>query len=160
VDRDGLLSDEPSTSDWLPPRAAGGQPPPQFESAPPEAEAGPSPPAERPIVFQRPAQPSNGAATTSLILGVLGLVLVLFTAGAGFLFSLPASIAAWIAGAQGRKRVAKGQTTEGDGLAHAGVVLGIIGVVLGVIGMVVWIVLIASGLDVEELRRDLEQRSR
>jgi hypothetical protein len=87
-------------------------------------------------------------------------VLVLFTAGAGFLFSLPASIAAWIAGAQGRKRVASGETTAGDGLAHAGVVLGIVGVVLGVIGMVVWIVLVASGLDIEELRRDLEQRSR
>jgi tetrahydromethanopterin S-methyltransferase subunit C len=94
-----------------------------------------------------------------VILGIIGVVLVLFTAGAGFLFSLPASIAAWIAGAQGRKRVAGGQTTYGDGLAHAGVVLGIVGVVLGIIGMVVWIVLIASGFDIDELRRDLERRS-
>jgi hypothetical protein len=86
-------------------------------------------------------------------------VLVIFTAGAGFLFSLPASIAAWIIGAQGRKRVAKGQTKEGDGLAHAGVILGIVGVVLGIIGMVVWVALIVSGLDLEELRRDIEQRS-
>jgi hypothetical protein len=85
---------------------------------------------------------------------------VIFTAGAGFFFSLPASIAAWIVGAQGRKRVARGESASGDGLAHAGVVLGIVGVVLGVIGMVVWIVLIASGLDIEELRRDLEERSR
>jgi hypothetical protein len=38
-------------------------------------------------------------------------------------------------------------------------VLGIVGVVLGIIGMVVWIVLIASGLDIDELRRDLERRS-
>jgi hypothetical protein len=110
-------------------------------------------------MFQAPAQPGNGAATTALVLGILGLVLVVFTAGAGFAFSLPASIAAWIAGVQGRKRVASGQTTTGDGLAHAGVILGIAGVVLGVIGMIVWVALIASGLDLEELRRDLEQRS-
>jgi hypothetical protein len=31
--------------------------------------------------------------------------------------------------------------------------------VLGIVGMVVWIALIASGLDLEELRRDLERRS-
>jgi hypothetical protein len=95
-----------------------------------------------------------------VILGIVGLVLVLLSLGLGFIFSLPASVAAWIVGAQGRKRVAKGQTTEGDGLAHAGVILGIVGVILGVVGMVVWIVLLASGFDIEELRRDLEQRSR
>jgi hypothetical protein len=93
------------------------------------------------------------------VLGILGVTLLLFTAGVGFLFSLPLSIAAWIAGFQGRKRVARGETTYGDGLAHAGVVLGIVGVVLGVVGMIVWVALIASGLDLEELRRDLEQRS-
>ncbi len=103
---------------------------------------------------------SNGAATTSLVLGVLGVVVLLFTAGVGFLFSLPMSIAAWIMGAQGRKAVSSGKTDSGDGLAHAGVILGIVGVVLGIVGMVVWVVLIASGLDLEELRRDLEESSR
>jgi hypothetical protein len=81
------------------------------------------------------------------------------TAGAGFLFSLPVSIAAWIAGVQGRKRVTSGHTTTGEGLAHAGLILGIVGVVLGIVGMIVWVALVASGLDLEELRRDLEQRS-
>jgi hypothetical protein len=84
---------------------------------------------------------------------------VVVTAGAGFLFSLPISIAAWIAGVQGRKRVKSGQTATGDGLAHAGQILGIVGVVLGVVGMIVWVALIASGLDLDDLRRDLEQRS-
>jgi hypothetical protein len=93
------------------------------------------------------------------VLGILGVMLVVLTAGAGFLFSLPVSIAAWIAGVHGRKRVAAGHTTTGEGLAHAGVILGIVGVVLGVVGMIVWVALIASGLDLEELRRDLEQRS-
>jgi hypothetical protein len=93
------------------------------------------------------------------VLGILGLALVVLTAGAGFLFSLPVSIAAWIAGVQGRKRVSSGQTTTGDGLAHAGLILGIVGVVLGVVGMIVWVALVAAGLDLDELRRDLEQRS-
>jgi hypothetical protein len=93
------------------------------------------------------------------VLGILGMLLVVFTAGAGFVFSIPTSVGAWIAGVQGRKRVASGQTRTGDGLAHAGLILGIVGVVLGVIGMIVWIVLIASGLDLDELRRDLEQQS-
>ena len=114
---------------------------------------------ERPIVFQAPARPSNGAATTSLVLGILGVVVLLFTAGLAFVFSLPMSIAAWIMGAQARRNVAGGKTTQGDGLAHAGVILGIVGVVLGIVGMVVWVVLIASGLDLEELRRDLERQS-
>jgi hypothetical protein len=166
LDRDGVLSDEPTTSGWLPPRAPGGQPAPQFESAPedePDPVPGTEPTAaavaERPIVFQAPSGQSNGAATTSVVLGILGITLLLLTAGVGFLFSLPLSIAAWVAGFQGRKRVARGETTYGDGLAHAGVVLGIVGVVLGIVGMVVWIALIASGLDLEELRRDLERRS-
>jgi hypothetical protein len=81
------------------------------------------------------------------------------TAGAGFLFSLPVSIAAWIFGVQGRKRVTSGRTTTGEGLAHAGLILGIVGVVLGIVGMIVWVALVASGLDLEELRRDLEQQS-
>jgi hypothetical protein len=89
---------------------------------------------------------------------MLGILLLILSLGFGLL-SLPLSLGAWIAGFQGRKRVARGETTYGDGLAHAGVVLGIVGVVLAVIGIVVWIVLIASGLDLEELRRDLERRS-
>ena len=93
------------------------------------------------------------------MLGIVGMLLVVFTAGAGFLFSIPTSIAAWILGVHGRRRVASGQTATGDGIAHAGMILGIAGVVLGIVGMIVWIVLIASGLDLEELRRDLERQS-
>ena len=118
-----------------------------------------APAAERPPIFQTQSQPGNGAATTALVLGIVGMLLVVFTAGAGFLFSIPTSIAAWILGVHGRRRVASGQTATGDGIAHAGMILGIAGVVLGIVGMIVWIVLIASGLDLEELRRDLERQS-
>ena len=49
--------------------------------------------------------------------------------GLGALFSLPFSIGAWVTGSLGRKQVAKGLTKAGDGIAHAGLVLGIVGVV-------------------------------
>jgi hypothetical protein len=137
------------------------EPPPQPEPAAWNAPAAASPPParEHPIYLQQPSRPGNGAATSSLVLGIIGIAVVILTLGIGFMFSLPASIVAWVMGARGRKRVATGQTTAGDGIAHAGVVLGIVGVILGAIGMVVWIALIASGLDLEELQRDLEQRS-
>jgi hypothetical protein len=91
------------------------------------------------------------------VLGVLGLLIVFPSFGLLFPLSLPFSIAAWATGAIARRQVAAGHTKVGDGVAHAGVVLGIVGVVLGVIAAVVWAVLLASGLDLEELRRDLER---
>jgi hypothetical protein len=165
------MADEPSTSGWLPPQAPGSQPAPRFEPAPPEPEPEPEPaaepsppdpraawgpPAGQPPFAGRRHDRSNGLATTSLVLGILGLLIVIPTLGAGFLFSLPCSIAAWVIGAQGRNRVAAGVTGSGDGTAHAGLILGIVGVVIGVIGAIVWIVLISAGLDLEELRRDLQ----
>jgi hypothetical protein len=155
-------------SGWLPPHAPGGEPPPRFEAAPPEPEPPPAAPpevaawgasAERPP-YARPApQPGNGLATSSIVLSILGLVVLLPTFGLGAPLALPFSIAGWVTGAIGRKQVAEGHTSVGDGIAHAGVVLGIAGVALGVIAIVVWGILIASGLDLEEFRRDLEAGS-
>jgi hypothetical protein len=93
------------------------------------------------------------------VLGILGVVVLVFSVGLLSVLTLPMSVAAWIMGAQGRKNVSTGQTTYGDGIAHAGVILGIVGVILGLIGLAVWIALIASGIDWEELRRDLENQS-
>jgi hypothetical protein len=159
------MPDEPTASDWLPPRTPDGQPAPQFESTPPDAEPEPEAeqavdpwphPVHHPVFTAKKPERTNGLATTSLVLGILGLLIVIPTLGAGFLFSLPCSIAAWVIGAQGRNRVAAGVTGSGDGTAHAGLILGIVGVVIGVIGAIVWIVLISAGLDLEELRRDLQ----
>jgi hypothetical protein len=149
------VGDEPTHSGWLPPRAPGGEPAPLFEPAPPEPEGGPAPPARAAVGRDRP----NGVATASLVLGILGLVIVIPTLGAGFLFSLPFSIGAWVTGHQGRRRVATGESRYGDGTAHGGVVLGIVGVILGVIGAAVWIALYAAGYTVEDFRRDLEQEA-
>jgi hypothetical protein len=159
------MADEPIAGGWLPPAAPGGRPAPQFEPAPPEPEppaelpkdvaAAWSTPADRPqFTAAKPASPPNGLATTSLVLGIVGLLLVIFAP-----LSLPVSIAAWITGAQSRKRIAAGLTDQGEGSARGGVILGIIGVVLGLLVVTAWIVLVALGVDLEELRRDLERRS-
>jgi hypothetical protein len=163
------MADEPTPSGWLPPRAPGGEPPPRFEPAPPEPEPEPEPEpapagwshpaAERPA-FVRPRDGErNGAAVTALVLGIVGLTLLVATVGLAFLIALPCSIAAWVFAAQARARIASGETSAGGGQAQAAYILGILGVVLGVLAVVGWIVAIAAGLDLEEVRRDLEQQS-
>jgi hypothetical protein len=136
-----------------------------FEPAPPEPEPEPvdvtpwAASAERPPFPRATPEPGNGLATTSLVLGMIGLLLILPTLGVGFPLSLPCSIGAWVTGQLGRKQVTEGLTRAGDGIAHAGIILGVVGVVLGVIGGVVWIILLSSGFDLDEFRRDLESGS-
>jgi hypothetical protein len=153
------MADEPTASGWLPPRAPGAEPPQHYEPAPPEPEPAREPDHEREArpAFA-PARPpdTNGLATTSLVLGLVGLILLLPSGG---LLSLPCSFYAWRTGVQARRRVAEGVTTAGEGTAQAGRILGIVGVVAGLIVLTTLIVLIAAGVDLEELRRDLEERS-
>jgi hypothetical protein len=137
-----------------------------FEAAPPEAvepeapeqELAPwSASVERPAFARPTPEPGNSLAVTSLVLALVGLVVVFLSLGLGSLLSLPFSIGAWVTGSLGRQQVAQGVTKAGDGIAHAGLVLGVVGVVLGVIGAVVWIMLLASGFDLEEFLREIEQ---
>jgi len=134
-----------------------------FEPAPPEPDAEPevvtSPwaaSAERPPLQRTTPEPGNGLATTSLVLGMIGLLVIFPSLGLLFVFSLPFSIGAWVTGQMGRKQVAEGLTKAGDGIAHAGIILGIVGVVVAVAGAVVWIILLSSGFDLDEFRRELE----
>jgi hypothetical protein len=131
-----------------------------FEPAPPEPE--PQPEVEPWRADQAPfprmaPEPGNGLATTSLVLGMLGLLIVFPSLGLLFVFSLPCSIGAWVTGQMGRKQVSDGLTKAGDGIAHAGIILGVVGVVLAVIGAVVWIILLSSGFDLQEFRQELER---
>jgi hypothetical protein len=135
-----------------------------FEPAPPdpeprtEVELAPwSASAERPPFPRAVPEPGNALATTSLVLGMIGLLIVFPSLGLLFVFSLPFSIGAWVTGSLGRKQVSEGRTKAGDGIAHAGIILGIVGVIVAVLGAVVWVVLLASGFDLEEFRRELER---
>ena len=131
-----------------------------FAPAPPEPE--PEPEVEPWRADQAPfpriaPERGNGLATTSLVLGMLGLLIIFPSLGLLFIFSLPCSIGAWVTGQMGRKQVSDGLTKAGDGIAHAGIILGVVGVVLAVVGAVVWIILLASGFDLEEFRQQLER---
>jgi hypothetical protein len=97
---------------------------------------------------------TNSAAVWSLVLGLLGVLLLLPTAG---VLSLPVSVGAWITAVQARRRIDAGVTTAGEGMARAGKVLGIIGVVAAAVVIIALIVLIATGFDFEEFQRDLER---
>ena len=97
---------------------------------------------------------TNSAAVWSLVLGIIGLLLLLPTAG---VLSLPVSVGAWVTATQARRRIEAGVTTAGEGMARAGKIIGIIGVVAAVVVIVVMVVLIATGFDFEQFQRDLER---
>lgn len=99
----------------------------------------PPPPAPEPAAGG--GQGSNGLAITSLITGILSIVLCLY-----WFISLPLGIAGVITGVLGKKAaLVKG----GGGMAMAGLITGAIGVLLGVIMVVLF--LIGDGLTNEWL---------
>jgi hypothetical protein len=167
--------------EWLPPEPAGETPrfdpraaDPLPEPPPPPAYVTAPPPTGPPVQPSAPAwqqtpsapwphaygkAPGNSAAVTSFILGIAGLVLFIFPSGFGlvFVFNLPCSIAAWVLGVRGRRRVDRGETHEHRGRAQAGMILGIVGVVLGVLAIIGWALAIALSEEVrDELRRAVE----
>ena len=89
----------------------------------------------------------------ALILGITAL-LAFFGARFGlvFVFNLPPAIAAWIIGVDARRKVDRGETTEGASAAQAGIVLGIVGTLLGVLAIVGWTLALALS---PEVRHDL-----
>jgi len=146
---------------WLPPTAPGAKPPPRFD-VPPEqpapARPEPSPP-DRPT-FVRPAPPAprerNGAAVWAVVLGITAISLLLLSLGSLFLVTLPLSAAAWALAGRARRQIESGATTQGESQAVAALWLGRIGVIAGVAALVVFIVLLAAGVDFEQIRDDLQ----
>jgi hypothetical protein len=158
--------------EWLPPQAEGGAaPPPRFDPARPDplVQPPPEPRPEPPQWQQTPSQPwpqpygkatTNSSAVASLVCGIGGLVAFVFPAGFGlvYIFNLPLSNVAWVFGVRGKRRVARGETHEHEGMANTGMVLGIVGTVLGVLAVVGWALAIAFSEEVrDELRRQIEE---
>jgi hypothetical protein len=151
---------------WLPPTAPGAKPPPRFD-APQEQYAPPEPAQPQPQrggpTFVRPGQAgaaagkSNRAALWGIWLGITGVALLLLSLGTLFPVTLPLSAAAWVLARRAQAQIESGATTQGEGQATAALWLGRIGVIAGVAAFVVFIVLIASGVDLEQLRDDLER---
>ena len=157
-------------TEWLPPQAPGGAPPPRWRApedetpafehprfAPPTAQApapAPSAGVGRPAAATPPAgvedftavRETNGPATASLVLGICGVVLFLFDGfGLIFVLNLPCSVAAWIYGRRAMQRIDRGETPAARGTARAGLVLGVVGTLLGGAALVAWILVYALG---------------
>jgi hypothetical protein len=147
---------------WLPPTAPGAKPPPRFDTPRPEQpQPEPSQPPPSGPTFVRPSPPApterNGTAVWALVLGITGLALLVLSLGSLFIVTLPLSIAAWSLAGRARRRIESGATSQGEGQATAALWLGRIGVIAGVAALVILIALIASGVDLEQLRDDLER---
>jgi hypothetical protein len=143
---------------WLPPTAPGAQPPPRFDT--PDEQPPPAPPPSRPTFVRPDAAPPgarNATAIWAMALGISGLALLVLSLGTLFVLTLPLSIAAWALSHKARRKIESGATSHGDGQATAALWLGRIGVIAGVAALVVFIALIASGVDLEQLRDDLER---
>jgi hypothetical protein len=95
-------------------------------------------------VHPLPVEPDNGKAVAAMVLGIVGLFFLVSGLGIVFFVNLPCSILAWILGVQGKRRVDRGETTKGDGMAKTGLWTGLVGTVLGVLAIVIWIVAIAA----------------
>ncbi|HEX2054232.1 MAG TPA: DUF4190 domain-containing protein [Actinomycetota bacterium] len=103
----------------------------------------------------QPAQPNNSKAVTSLVLGIVGLVIWIIPL-IGYFIALGCAIAAIVLGSKAKKEIsASGGTQGGAGLATAGFVLGWIGVAFAIIGFVfgvlIGISMLGSGFGGAEL---------
>ncbi|MGW6456110.1 DUF4190 domain-containing protein [Streptomyces sp. NPDC055078] len=85
--------------------------------------------------WQQPATPQNGLGITAMVLGILSVCLFCLYGVVGIILG----ILALIFGILGRKRVKRGEATNG-GMALSGIILGVVGIVLGAvfIALLVW----------------------
>jgi len=80
-----------------------------------------------PVVYQDPSQKTNGLAITSMICGIVGVVVCCLWFLAG-----PAAV---ITGFIARGQIAKGQG-KGSGMAMTGLILGFVAIAIGVIALI------------------------
>jgi len=142
-----------STQEPTPPTFGGYAPP--AGASPPSGATPPSAP--RPVTGM-PSDEGNGIGITAFSLGIAGFVMFVFSGfGLIFVLNLPFSIAAWILGPKGVRKVDEGKTAQHRGLAQAGKVMGIVGTILGVVAVALWALLIAFSDDVrDELDRIID----
>lgn len=161
------------SDDWLPPRS----------STPPPAEGRP----ERPSGFAPPHAPGstrvpepwqtggsrneppklpaggrepNTSATVALILGSIGVVLVLISAGLLFIITLPLCVAGWIVGRSALKQARRGVAGR-EGLARAAMWIGIGGTGLSVVALIAWTTLLAiDDTILDDIEHEIEEFER
>ena len=113
-----------------------------------------------PVYYQQPeAQPpkeKNGAAVTSLVMGILSLVFA--CCGGSLIFGIVGVITAIVS-------KSKSSTGKMSGMAIAGLIMSIVGVVAGVIALIAFVVPLImagslSGGDFDDIMREIERSLR
>ncbi len=141
---------------FLPPEAPGPEPeigsrrpapPPAYAAAPPGYGAW----------QQAPPQPDNNPAILGFVFSLVGLALLLFTAGLSTVVSLACSVTAVVAGRRGVKRVDAGETPKHRGFAQAGFWIGVAGVVLALLATAIWVIVAVAAATDEQFRDDFER---
>lgn len=145
------LGPEPPSGTGAAPQPSGSAPPP-----PPPVYAPTGQPPDAPGT----AGEGNSSAITSLVLGVVGLVLVLVSFGILSVLTVFLGIAAVILGVAGRRKVSSGRTTQHGGLAMGGLITGIITLVLSIAGLVACGAIVSSGDFQKGFKQGYEQQQR
>jgi hypothetical protein len=106
------------------------QPPP----ATPYAAPPPGAPYQQPMPYRPAAPTTNGKATASLVLGIVGI----------FICPIICCVLALIFGYQARNEIAaSGGYQTGESYATAGIILGWVGIVLAIVWITIWAVAVA-----------------
>ena len=115
-----------------PPATPYAQPPPGQQPAPPPPGA---PYQQQPMPYQPVAPTTNGKATASLILGIVGI----------FICPIICCVLALIFGYSAKNEIAaSGGYQTGDSYATAGIILGWIGLVISIIWIAAWAIIAAT----------------
>ena len=137
---------QPPQSPYGPPYAQQPYAQQPYQQQPYQQQPYPQQPYGQPAYGQQPyyqGRPNHPNATTSMVLGIVGLVLGM-SCGVGFL----ASPFAWVLGAKAVREIdAAPHAYDGRGQAQAGKILGIVGTVLLVLALLALVLLIAVGVS-------------
>ena len=120
------------------------EPPP---SSPPPGEPPQSSSAPPPPTGWSPAAPSpgNGLAVAGFVLALTALILLVFSIGILSPLTLVLAIAGFVLGLVGKRRVDRGVTARGRGLAVAGIALGLVAAVLSLLAVALFTIGLLSG---------------
>lgn len=97
----------------------------------------------------------NAVAIVALVLGIIGIVTALFTAG---VLGILLGIVAIILGVLGRRKVRQGRSREHGGLALGGVITGVVSLVIGLALLIFTIYIVGSLFNNPEFQQQYQQQ--
>jgi hypothetical protein len=96
----------------------------------------------------------NAVAIVALVLGIIGIVTALFTAG---VLGILLGIVAIVLGVLGRRKVRQGRSHEHGGLALGGVITGVVSLVIGLALLIFTIYIVGSLFSNPEFQQQQQE---